>query len=170
MSLHFISYYDSKSRWCLVWWFNDWRKSWWVIEFSRGINWSGGSVRRRKRKLELLGQESEEVAEETEQNEDNYESVSQREVDNAINVIERWSDVFSWSAIKISENLLSDGFPQEVIDIAIKEADVDWNETALNRAKSWSETFSWSNSKPWDNLVDDWFSEEEADYAIENLD
>lgn len=100
-------------------------------------------------------------------------SFTQEEM-HAMNFVETWNYGFNWSKEEMFENLLihEEGpeITEEVAEVAVEHADVDYEENALSLAEEYLIVADYSEKELYELLTEEHgFTEEEADYAIENI-
>ena len=100
-------------------------------------------------------------------------SFTQEEM-HAMNFVETWNYGFNWSKEEMFENLLihEEGpeITEEVAEVAVEHADVDYEENALSLAEEYLIVADYSEKELYELLTEEHgFTEEEAEYAIDNL-
>jgi hypothetical protein len=92
-----------------------------------------------------------------------------REHRNALEKANSYLEYSGFSSARLREQLEYEEFPQDAIDFAMENIEVDWKEQALKKAESYDEYASMSDARLYDQLIYEGFSDEEAQYAIDNL-
>lgn len=92
-----------------------------------------------------------------------------REQRNALRSAENYLSFAGFSEPGLRDQLEFEGFPQDAIDYAIANVEVDWNKEALDSAKNYDSFASMSDTGLYDQLIFEGFTPEQAQYAIDNL-
>lgn len=140
---------------------------------------------------ETEAEELEQEPEETEQEPEEIEEVVEEEPEEEVeeepepeeaevdvprehrNALKKAESYLSWAGMSeegLRGQLEFEDFPQDAIDYAIENVEVDYNEQALEKAKSYDSWAGMSDQGLIDQLKFEGFTDEQAQYAVDNLD
>ena len=97
------------------------------------------------------------------------EKTSKKELENAIESAESYSNIFSYSKKYLIEKLKDEGFSEEIAECAAKSINANWKENCVRRAYSYLDMFSLSKKELIYQLDYDGFTPEEIDYAMNQI-
>jgi len=88
------------------------------------------------------------------------------------NALQKAESYLSWSGMSkqgLREQLAFEEFPQEAINYAMENIEVDWREQALVKAQNYDSWASMSDQGLIEQLMFEGFTQEQAQYALNNL-